>query len=178
MAVVHAVAEILRADFGVQHPTSRTLFEALTLGVLVGVAAVWGAVDKWRGVEDAGRAWLIACLVAGWGAAILGVIGKSIFVDQSGVADLGGALTGGAAFTALLVIVPAAIGLGAGNWIRTTRTARDDDPEDSDPEDSGTRDSDEDSAQEVRDEQEVRTRRPRHRPAAQRGGPARSRPGS
>jgi hypothetical protein len=125
MAVVHAAAETLRTDFGVQHPTSRTLFEAITLGVLVGAAAVWGAVDKWRGVEDAGRAWLIASLVAGWGAGVLGVIGKAVFVDQSGVADLGSALTGGAAFTALLVLIPAAIGLGAGNWIRSTRGADD-----------------------------------------------------
>jgi len=132
MAVVHAAAETVRADFGVQHPTSRTLFEAIVLGVLVGAAAVWGAVDKWRGVEDAGRAWLIASLVAGWGAAVLGVIGKSIFVDQTGVADLGSALTGGAAFTALLVLIPAAIGLGAGNWIRSSRgdDATDEDDED------------------------------------------------
>jgi hypothetical protein len=132
MAVVHAAAETVRADFGVQHPTSRTLFEAIVLGVLVGAAAVWGAVDKWRGVEDAGRAWLIASLVAGWGAAVLGVIGKSIFVDQTGVADLGNALTGGAAFTALLVLVPAAIGLGVGNWIRSSRSsdaADEDEPE-------------------------------------------------
>ena len=121
MAVVHAAAETVRADFGVEHPTSRTLFEAIVLGVLVGVAAVWGAVDKWHGVEDAGRAWLIASLVAGWGAAVLSVIAKSIFVDQTGVAELGGALTGGAAFTALLVLIPAAIGLGAGTWIRSSR---------------------------------------------------------
>lgn len=132
MAVVHAAAETVRADFGVQHPTSRTLFEAIVLGVLVGAAAVWGAVDRWRGVEDAGRAWLIASLVAGWGAAILGVIGKSIFVDQTGVADLGSALTGGAAFTALLVLIPAAIGLGAGNWIRSSRSSADDEANEED----------------------------------------------
>lgn len=148
MALVHAAAETLRADFGVQHPTSRTLFEAVVLGMLVGVAAVWGAVDRWRDVEDAGRAWLIAALVAGWGAAVLGVIGKSIFVDQTGVADLGGALTGGAAFTALLVLVPAAIGLGVGNWIRTSRSSENSD-EDEDEDDT-----------------------------AQRGGPTRSRPRS
>lgn len=135
MAVVHAAAETVRADFGVQHPTSRTLFEAIVLGVLVGAAAVWGAVDKWRGVEDAGRAWLIASLVAGWGAAVLGVIGKSIFVDQTGVADLGSALTGGAAFTALLVLIPAAIGLGAGNWIRSSRSSDATDEDDKDDKD-------------------------------------------
>jgi hypothetical protein len=132
MAVVHAVAETVRADFGVAHPTSRTLFEAVTLGVLVGVAAVWGAVDKWRGVEDAGRTWLIASLVAGWAAAILGVIGKSVFVDQTGIADLGSALTGGAAFTALLVLIPAAIGLGVGTWIRTTKAGGEDDATEAD----------------------------------------------
>jgi hypothetical protein len=118
LAVVHAVAETARAGFGVHHPTSRTLFEAIMLGVLVAVAAVWGALDTWRDVPDRGKVWLIACLIAGWGAAVLGIIGKSIFVDQTGVADLGGALTGGAAFTALLVLVPACIGLLAGRWIR------------------------------------------------------------
>jgi hypothetical protein len=133
MAVVHAVAETVRADFGVHHPTSRTLFEAIMLGVLVGIAAVWGALDRWRGVEDAGRAWLIACLIAGWGAAVLGVIGKSVFVDQTGVAELGGALTGGAAFTALLVLIPAAIGLAAGRWITVPRPGQTaDDTEDED----------------------------------------------
>lgn len=123
MAVVHAVAETVRTDFGVAYPTSRTLFEAVTLGVLVGVAAVWGAVDRWRGVEDGGRTWLVASLIAGWGAAVLGVVGKSVFVDQTGVADLGSALSGGAAFTALLVLIPAAVGLAAGTWIRASRAA-------------------------------------------------------
>lgn len=139
MAVVHAAAETARTDFGVHHPTSRTVFEALALGVLAGVAAVWGAVDRWRDVEDAGRAWLIASLIAGWGAAVLGVIGKSAFVDQTGVADLGGALTGGAAFTALLVLIPAAIGLGAGHWIKSSRPVADDeaDEEEDEPQRGG-----------------------------------------
>lgn len=154
MAVVHAVAETVRADFGVHHPTSRTLFEALVLGVLAGVAAVWGALDRWRGVEDAGRAWLIASLVAGWGAAVLGVIGKSVFVDQTGVADLGSALTGGAAFTALLVLIPASIGLAAGRWIRSSRPPAEDSDTDSD---SGEQDTEDEP---------------------QRGGPTRSRPRS
>src|SRR6266496_4094403 len=89
LAVVHAAAETLRADYGVHHPTSRILFEAMVLAVLVGVAAVWGAIDTWRDVPERGKAWVIAALIAGWGAAVLGVIGKSIFVDQTGVADLG-----------------------------------------------------------------------------------------
>jgi hypothetical protein len=165
MAVVHAAAETVRADFGVEHPTSRTLFEAIVLGVLVGVAAVWGAVDKWHGVEDAGRAWLIASLVAGWGAAILSVIAKSIFVDQTGVAELGGALTGGAAFTALLVLIPAAIGLGAGTWIRTTRA-------------TGEADSDEDSEESGMFAGDLGEDEGDEENGAQRGGPTRSKPRS
>lgn len=139
MAMVYAVAETVRADFGVRHPTSRTLFEALLLGGLVGLAAVWGAVDRWRGAEDAGRTWLIAALVAGWGSAVLGLVGKSVFVDQTGVADLGGALTGGAAFTALLVLVPAGIGLAAGHWISSSRPATDtaEDEEEDEPQRGG-----------------------------------------
>jgi len=118
LAVVHAAAETVRADFGVHHPTSRTVFEAIMLGVLVAVAACWAAVDTWQNLDQRGRVWLISSLIAGWGAAVLGVIGKSIFVDQTGVSELGTALTGGAAFTALLVLVPAGIGMLAGRWIR------------------------------------------------------------
>jgi hypothetical protein len=139
LAVVHAAAETVRADFGVHHPTARTLFEAIMLGVLVGVAAVWGALDTWRDVPERGKVWLIASLIAGWGAAILGIVGKSIFVDQTGVADLGSALTGGAAFTALLVLVPACIGFLAGRWIRAPRRARadSDDPDGAEPQRGG-----------------------------------------
>jgi hypothetical protein len=139
LAVVHAAAETVRADFGVHHPTARTLFEAIMLGVLVGVAAVWGALDTWRDVPERGKVWLIASLVAGWGAAILGIVGKSIFVDQTGVADLGSALTGGAAFTALLVLVPACAGFLAGRWIRTPRRAGADsgDPGEAEPQRGG-----------------------------------------
>ncbi|GAB3442490.1 B-4DMT family transporter [Actinophytocola sediminis] len=126
LAVVHAVAETVRTDFGVHNPTSRTFFEAITLGVLVGVAAVWGATDTWRDVPDRGRMWLGAALVAGWAGAVLGVVGKASFVDQSGVADLGAAVTGGAAFVALLVLVPAGVGMLAGRWIGRSRQPADD----------------------------------------------------
>ena len=135
LAFVHAAAETVRADFGVHHPTARTTFEAIVLGVLVGVAAVWGSIDTARDVPERGKVWLVAALIAGWGAAVLGIIGKSIFVDQTGVADLGGALTGGAAFTALLVLVPACLGFLAGRWIRVPgRAVPDSDPESGEPE--------------------------------------------
>ena len=85
---------------------------------------MWGVLDRWRALPRPELTWLYAALVAGWGAGVLGVIGRSIFVDQTGVSELGSALTGGAAFTALLVFVPAGIGLLAGKWIRSPALAR------------------------------------------------------
>jgi hypothetical protein len=118
LAVVHAAAQTLVAAFTVRNPTSQGTVAAVVLGVLVGVAAVWGVLDTWRAVPRRETAWLIAALVAGWGAGVLGVMGRAIFVDQTGVSELGNALTGGAAFTALLVFVPAGIGMLAGRWIK------------------------------------------------------------
>src|SRR5436309_2044105 len=117
LAVVHAVAQTITAWFAVDHPTSQTSFAALVLGILVGAVAVWGVLDRWRGVDRPEVVWLFAALITGVGAGILGLIGRAVFVDQTGVSELGGALTGGAAFTALLVVIPAWVGLLAGKWI-------------------------------------------------------------
>jgi hypothetical protein len=117
LAVVHGVAQTIMAGYEVDHPTSKGTLAAIVLGGLVAIAAVWGVVDTWRGVERREIVWLLAALVAGWGAGILGTIGKSVFVDQTGTSELGSALTGGAAFTALLVVVPAGIGMLVGRWI-------------------------------------------------------------
>ncbi|MGX7829251.1 B-4DMT family transporter [Actinokineospora sp. 24-640] len=114
MAVVHAAAAVLVALLRAGDPTGQSTVAALVLGVLTGTAAVWAAVDAWKDVPDRGRAWVIACLIAGWGSAVLAVLGRALFVDETGASALGSALTGGAAFTALLVLVPAALGLLVG----------------------------------------------------------------
>jgi hypothetical protein len=118
LAVVHAAAQTAVAAFTVHNPTSAGLLAAVVLGAVVGVAAVWGLVDSWRALPRPEIAWLVAGLIAGWGAGVLGVIGRAVLVDQTGVSELGNALTGGAAFTALLVFVPAGVGLLAGRWIK------------------------------------------------------------
>lgn len=123
MAVLHGVALTLLAKYAVYHPTDQTLAVSLTLAVLVGAAALWAALDAWRGVADRGRAWFVAALVAGVVSGILYVIGRAVFVDQTGVSELGGALTGGAAFSALLVLVPAGLGLLVGGRIGRPRPA-------------------------------------------------------
>ncbi len=127
MALLHGVALTLLAKYAVYHPTDQTLMTSVALAVLVGAAALWSASDAWRGLADRGRAWFIAALVAGVVSGILYVIGRAVFVDQTGVSELGGALTGGAAFSALLVLIPAGLGLFVGGRIGRTKPAADED---------------------------------------------------
>jgi hypothetical protein len=78
---------------------------------------VWAAADTWLDLPERGKVWLIAAFVAGWGAGVLAVLGKALFVDRTGTSELGSALTGGAAFTALAVLVPAGLGLLVGRFV-------------------------------------------------------------
>lgn len=117
MAVLHGAAITLLAKYAVYHPTDQTLVISVALAVLVGAAALWSALDAWRGLPERGKVWFIAALIAGPVAGILYVIGRAVFVDQTGVSELGGALTGGAAFSALLVLIPAGLGLFVGGRI-------------------------------------------------------------
>jgi hypothetical protein len=63
------------------------------------------------------RAWLVR------GVSMAVVLGQGVFVDDTGVESLGAAITGGAAFTALLVLVPAGIGLALGRLARPRQPA-------------------------------------------------------
>ncbi|EHR60806.1 hypothetical protein SaccyDRAFT_1912 [Saccharomonospora cyanea NA-134] len=120
MAVLHAAAAVATAKYAVFQPTERTLVTAIALAVLVGTVALWSAIDAWTGLADAGRTWFVAALVAGVGSGVLTVVGRAVFVDRTGVSALASALTGGAAFTALLVLVPAGLGLLVGGRIATS----------------------------------------------------------
>ena len=114
MAVIYAAAETLLAAVQVDHPNSGSVLDPIVLAVLVGVAGTWAGVDGWLRKPRRGMAWFYAGLVGGVLAGLLSVIAKALFVDQTGVWALWPALTGDAAFIALLIMVPAGLGIAVG----------------------------------------------------------------
>lgn len=117
MAVLNAAAQTALAVVRVYHPGSMTFLESLALGLLTGIGVLWGAIDTWYRRANRGIVWLKASILAGLVAGLLGVVGQAAFVDQTGVSALGPALSGGAAFTALLVLLPVGLGLLLGNLL-------------------------------------------------------------
>lgn len=115
LAVVHAAAYVVAAKLIIFRVIDQTVASSVVIALLIGVALAWSSVDGWLRRADRGRNWVLGSLVAGPLAAILYVIGRSAFVDQTGVSDLGVQLTSGAAFTALLVLLPAGLGLFVGS---------------------------------------------------------------
>nr|WP_225953608.1 hypothetical protein [Kibdelosporangium phytohabitans] len=96
------------------HVSSLGVIRSIVLGVVAGLAALWGALDGWRRLGDRARIWVLASIVAGFGGGVLRVLGKAILVDETGLSSLGSALTGDAAFGALVILVPAGLGLLVG----------------------------------------------------------------
>jgi hypothetical protein len=128
LAVVHAAVQTGQAWVRAGNPDAVSWLRPTSLGLLVGVAVVWAGIDGWLGREGYGLVWFKAALVAGPVGGVLGVLGQGLFVDDTGVEALPVAITGGAAFTALLVMVPAGVGLLLGHL--ATRSAM---PESADP---------------------------------------------
>ncbi|WP_215543717.1 B-4DMT family transporter [Amycolatopsis sp. CA-230715] len=117
MGLLHAVAATLLAKVAVNSPTDTITTRVVTIALLVGAAALWSALDGWLRHRDLGRAWFIGALVAGVVAPILSTIGRAVFVDQTGIGTFFDEFLGTFAFTALLVLVPAGLGLFVGGRI-------------------------------------------------------------
>ena len=128
LALVHAAVQTGEAWVRAGNPESVSWLRPAALGVLVGVAVVWAGIDGWAGRERHGMVWFKAALVAGPVGGVLGVIGQGVFVDDTGVEALPVAITGGAAFIALLVLVPAGVGLLIGHLTRSATPAADSAP--------------------------------------------------
>jgi hypothetical protein len=119
MAVLYAAAETLLAAVQVNHPNSGAVLDPIVLAVLVGVSGLWAGVDGWLRKPRRGMNWFYGGLIGGVLAGLLSVIAKALFVDQTGVWALGPALTGDAAFIALLIMVPAGLGIAVGGRLAT-----------------------------------------------------------
>lgn len=117
LGLLHGAVQAGTVAVSVHSPEAISRLRPIALGLVVVMGVLWGALDAWRKFEGRGMAWFFASLLAGPLAGVTGVLGTSLLVDQSGIEALGPALTGGAAFTALVVLVTAAIGMGLGNLL-------------------------------------------------------------
>ncbi|GGN01715.1 hypothetical protein GCM10011609_45450 [Lentzea pudingi] len=116
MGLLHGAVQTGVAAVSVRSPEASSI-RPIALGLLIVAAVLWGAVDTLRELEGRGMQWFIASLIAGPFAGALGVIGSALLVDQTGQEALWVALTGGAAFTALLVLAPAGLGMLLGGFL-------------------------------------------------------------
>jgi hypothetical protein len=117
MGLVHGAVQAGVVAVGVRSPEASSAVRVIAFGLVVVVAVLWGALDAWRKFDGRGMCWFFAALVAGPLAGVVGVVGTGLLVDQTGTESLWPALTGGAAFTALVVLVSAAAGMGLGNLL-------------------------------------------------------------
>jgi hypothetical protein len=123
MGLLHGAVQTGVSAVAVRSPEATSV-RPIALGLLVVAAVLWGAVDRLRELPSPGMQWFIAALIAGPFAGALGVIGSALLVDQTGQEALWVALTGGAAFTALLVLAPAGLGLLLGGFLVSRDSAR------------------------------------------------------
>ncbi len=124
MGLLHGAVQTGVAAVAVRSPEATSV-RPIALSLLIVAAVLWGAVDTARDLEGRGMQWFTAALIAGPFAGALGVIGSSLLVDQTGQEALWVALTGGAAFTALLVLAPAGLGMLLGGLLAQKSSARD-----------------------------------------------------
>lgn len=124
MAVIYAAAETMLAAVQIDHPSSGSILDPIVLAVLVGAAGTWAGVDGWLRRPRRGMNWFYGALIGGAGAGLLTVIFKALFVDQTGVWALGPALTGDAAFIALLIMAPAGLGIAVGGRLEPREPSR------------------------------------------------------
>jgi MFS family permease len=123
MGLLHGAVQTGVAAVGVRSPEATSV-GPIAIALLFAAAVIWGTVDRLRELPSPGMQWFIAALIAGPFAGALGVIGSALLVDQTGQEALWVALTGGAAFTALLILAPAGLGLLLGGFLAQKDSAR------------------------------------------------------
>ncbi|MBP2337841.1 hypothetical protein JOF41_004019 [Saccharothrix coeruleofusca] len=121
--LLHGGVQTGTAAVAVHSPEASSV-RYIALALVVAVGLLWGGLDAWRGLAEAGLVWFRSGLVAGPLAGVLGVLGAALLVDQTGVEALGPALTGGAAFTALVVMGTGGLGAALGRALPQPRADR------------------------------------------------------
>jgi len=126
MMLVHVAARTALGFAALSWPTSGQLQRIIGFVVVV-IAALWSGLDTLReNLADDERAgltqrWLTAAVVAGPVAGLVGWAIEGLFIDSIGTSALAGDIIGGGAFTALLIFVPAVVGMMFGRLARTDR---------------------------------------------------------
>ena len=135
MTAAHVVARVILGMIITTAPLQGVLSRNVALVIVLVIALVWSGLD---GVVDARRhpivedradlmmRWIITGLVTGVAAGLICFLLEGMGVDGLGSQGLLFDVTSGAAGTALLVIVPATIGIAIGRWIGKSEP----DPED------------------------------------------------
>ncbi|QDQ97467.1 B-4DMT family transporter [Tomitella fengzijianii] len=126
MTVVHVVARIVLGVAVTAAPLHGTVSRYTALAIVVLIALVWAGID---GVIDARRhplvedrtdlimRWIITGVITGLVAGFICHLLEAAGVDGIGSRTWFFDLTSGAAGTALMIILPAAAGIGLGRWI-------------------------------------------------------------
>ncbi len=126
MTAVHVVLRLLLGVWVTTAPLQGTVARWTMFALVLLVALVWAAAD---GIADTRRnplvedrtdlvaRWMIAALITGLAAGLICWLADKAGADGLGSGGLVFDLTSGAAGTALMVIVPAALGIGVGRFI-------------------------------------------------------------
>ncbi|MFC5064301.1 hypothetical protein, partial [Actinomycetospora atypica] len=130
MTLLYGVGQTVFVALSSRYVSLSLLWTVLLLGLLLLVGLVWAGAEVIADRIPPEWTWVKASLAAGPGAGLLTWILLALFVDATGVEDLGAALVGRASFTILLVLVSTALGARFG-WLSLRRS---DDPRaDQDP---------------------------------------------
>lgn len=129
LAVLNVVARILLGFAIGQWPLSGSSLRWVALAVVVLAAAVWGFVDTRRDRRSGANAdllilWLKAGLFGGVLAGALAWLADLLPVFDLGDNSLLFELTSGAAWTALLIFVPAMVGVGIAHHLENRRESK------------------------------------------------------
>lgn len=126
MAIGHIAARVLLGIAVIQAPLHTTLWKTLAIAVLVLIALLWGGLDGIRDARanpdpddyrDLTLMWLWGGIFAGLVAGLVSwLLGKFVFAGI-GQAAFFVELIAGAAFTALIIFIPAFAGAAVGRWL-------------------------------------------------------------